>query len=51
MELILGSLRAVIAQALSRLFQASDAARSTARKPDRRLGHIYSRTMSDRLHL
>ncbi|HWQ40243.1 MAG TPA: hypothetical protein VNM24_16815 [Burkholderiales bacterium] len=51
MELILGSLRALIARALSRWYHASDATRSTARKLDQRLGEIYSRTMSERLHL
>lgn len=51
METILNSLRAVIASARERLHHASDTTRSTARKVDRRLGEIYSRTMIDRLHL
>lgn len=51
MELILNSLRAVFAQARVHLHHASDATRSTARRLDHRLGEIYSRSMSDRLHL
>lgn len=51
METILNSLRAVFASAREHLSHASDATRSTARKLDRRLGEIYSRTMSDRLHM
>ena len=51
METILNSLRAVIASTRERLQHAGVATRSTARKLDRRLGEIYSRTMIDRLHL
>jgi len=51
MELILNGLRAWFAQARVHLHHASDATRSAARKLDHRLGEIYSRTMSDRLHL
>jgi len=51
METILSSLRAVIASAREHLSHASDATKSSARKLDRRLGEIYSRTMSDRLHM
>ncbi len=51
METILNSLRAVIASAREHFHQASDATKTTARKLDRRLGEIYSRTMSDRLHM
>jgi hypothetical protein len=51
METILNSLRAAFASARSHLTHAADTTRSTARKLDQRLVEIYSRTMSDRLHM
>lgn len=51
METILNTLRAVIASAREQLHQAGGSAASAARKLDRELVRIYSRTMSDRLHM
>lgn len=51
METILNGLRAVLASAREHLHHAGETAASTARKLDQDLVRIYSRTMSDRLHM
>ena len=51
METILSGLRAVLASAREHLHHAGATAASTARKLDQDLVRIYSRTMSDRLHI
>jgi hypothetical protein len=51
METILNGLRAVIASARERLHHAGETTAAAARKLDQDLVRIYSRTMSDRLHM
>lgn len=51
METILNALRAVFTSAREQLHHAGGSAASAARKLDRELVRIYSRTMSDRLHM
>jgi hypothetical protein len=50
MESILQSLRAALASAREHLHQLGDATKAAAKRADYRLGEIYSRNMSDRLH-